>query len=423
MDYHAARKTIVTLKVLRMKVCLISDFHNPFDARIFYKQAISLQRNGYDVYYLFYHKDKEFIYKDQKIVFDSEVFTNIDGIKLKRLQMNRSLLKIPVVGYFIFAFLLKRKFIESAISVNAQIYHCHDHKIALSAFLAIIKKFKQLSKEKKYIFDVHEYYPGQIKDQYGKKIKYYIFKFWMHRMDKKAVRVINQFITVSEASRIHYLNLNRNIKIDRITNVASKRIFAFDKQKIVKNKNFLLCHEGNLNFDRGLKDLVEVLKKFKRDNINIKLKVIGIIPAKEQRWLQQQIEEFGLQDSLIIRGWVSYNHVGQEIQECHVGLVTMKPLFNNIFSISNKFFNYLLYGLPVVTVKTPEMERIIDENECGLVYGLNNEAQLYQSILKLYKDKKLYSRFSENAFLATERYFNWEKMEKKLLTIYKNLYE
>ncbi len=418
MDCHAVEKR---LKVLNMKVCLISDFHNPFDARIFYKQAFSLKRNGYDVYYLFYHKDKEFIYRDQKIIFDSDSFKDVDGIKLKRLQVNRSLLKIPIMGYFLFGFLLKKKFVESALLVDADIYHCHDHKIALSAFLAIIKKFKKLTKPKKYIFDVHEYYPGQIKDQYGKKIKYYIFKFWMHRMDKKAVRVIDQFITVNEASRIYYLNLNRNIKIDRITNVASKQIFGFDKQAIVKNKDFVLCHEGNLNFNRGLKDLVEILRRFKKDNLNIRLKVIGVIPEKEQYWLQQKIKEFGLQNSFIIKGWVSYNHVGQEIQECHVGLVTMKPLYNNIFSISNKFFNYLLYGLPVVAVKTPEMERVIDENECGLVYGFNDVDQLYHNILKLYKDKELYSKLSANAFSCTERYFNWEKMENKLVRIYEML--
>lgn len=402
-----------------MKICKIAYYHQPLDGRIFYKEALSLKEQGNDVTLLLPLYQGKLYSNTQEIILNKNNETIIDGILIKAIRLKP--IRLPIIGYFLTIFFYTKALVKNAIELNADVYHCHDHKIALHGFLKLIDKIKKSGGKAKFIFDVHEYYPGQIKDQYGKTLRYLYFKYWMRRMDKKAVQRIDQFIVVSEAPRIYYLSLNRFIKIDMISNYSSAKIFGFNKEKIVKRRQFTLCHEGNLSFDRGIKELVQIIIYMKEQNHPVHLKIIGSIPAIEQMWIKEQIKKYNLQDYIHWTGWVPYKQVGNEISECHLGLVTMRPLFNNIFSISNKFFNYLLYGLPVIAPKTPEMSRIVEEQQCGLTYQFENFDELLTKISKLFSDKVLYNQLSGNAFLCTKRYFNWEQAEKKLLEIYDKL--
>jgi glycosyltransferase involved in cell wall biosynthesis len=395
--------------------------HNILDARIFHKEALSLKSNGCEVTILaplFKAKLKD---HDTQFNLDENDEVTIQGIRIKAMRLKKT--GIPIIGFLIDIFAYRKKLLNIALELKADVYHCHEHKIPLYGLLSLIKRLKKIGASAKYVFDVHEYYPGYIEDKYRGHLSYLFFKSWMKWLDKKAVELIDQFIVVSEASRIYYLSLNKNINIDLITNVSSKKIFNFDPKNTKKLDRFTICHEGNLRFDRGLKDIIEIVKSMKTKNRSLYLKIIGDIPEEENSWLNEQIKNYDLHDDIIITGWIEYPKVGSEIQECHVGLVTMKPLYNNIFSISNKFFNYLLYGLPVIAIKTPAMSRIIEEYQCGLTYAFDDFNELYQYINKLYSDKILFQNLSRNAMACTANYFNWEMAEQKLFHIYQNLRE
>ena len=393
--------------------------HPPLDARIFYKEALSLKRAGHEVTILVPLFEQKLKDHDIDLQLDKNDETIVQGIRFKAIRLRKT--KIPLLGYLVEISRYKKAVLKHVPELKADIYHCQEHKIPLYTLLALIKMSHKKKLKAKYIFDVHEYYPGYNRDKYQNPLKYFFFSNWMRWMDKQAVQLIDHFIVVSEASRIYYLSLNRYIKIDKITNVASKKIFNFDESKIKKGTQFTLCHEGNLKFDRGLKDIVKILAMMKEHQSPVHLKIIGDIPEKENQWLKAQIDKHQLGDYIHFTGWVAYPQVGTEIRDCHVGLVTMKPSYNNIFSVSNKFFNYLLYGLPVIAIRSPEMSRIIEENNCGMTYHFDDFDALYDCIFTLYTDQTLYQQLSKNALRCSERYFNWAIAEKKLIDIYEKL--
>jgi glycosyltransferase involved in cell wall biosynthesis len=343
----------------------------------------------------------------------------VDGIRIKGISCKEY--KFPIVGIILNIISFSRALWKTIKTTEADIYHCHDHKICLHAFLYVLKKLKKQKSKAKFVWDAHEYYHGMIIDLYKYKLSYLFFKPWMSFLDRQIMKYIDFVITADEATQFYYCVLNPYVNTSVLLNVPSKKIFSFNPGEIRKNGTFTLIHEGIMAFNRGLVEMVELMKKIKKENLPIKLKILGKIPSKERNYLDSQIIDQQLQDYIFIAGTVPYEQVGKEIQSCHVGLVTLHPTLNCISAMANKFFNYMLYGLPVIASNFPEMARVIRESDCGVTFITENSSDLFQKVFELYSNKEYYNRLSANAFALANRKNNWEEEEKILQKIYSQL--
>lgn len=81
-----------------------------------------------------------------------------------------------------------------------------------------------------------------------------------------------------------------------------------------------------------------------------------------------------------------------------VSYLALQPIENRLDytkSLSNKFFEYISSGLPIITSLTGITEREIKKNKIGYVY--KNEIGLFNVMAKLYKDNSLRNDISKNA--------------------------
>jgi len=88
------------------------------------------------------------------------------------------------------------------------------------------------------------------------------------------------------------------------------------------------------------------------------------------------------------------------------------------FCLPNKLFEYILCGLPVVVSDLPEMVRIIDEHQCGWKVAAteDNVVELIQKMSPAdVWNKAEYAR-------ACCHEFGWDKEEKVLLKMYRELF-
>jgi glycosyltransferase involved in cell wall biosynthesis len=85
--------------------------------------------------------------------------------------------------------------------------------------------------------------------------------------------------------------------------------------------------------------------------------------------------------------------------------------------LPNKFFEYILSGLPVVVNDWPEMGNFVDENECGWKVAESEKAviNLIESISR--EDIKA----KRNNVLKCKDSLGWHKEKEKLLRIYSEL--
>ena len=114
-----------------VKVCILTTVHQPFDTRIFYKEAKTLVQAGYDVTLIAQYNKNEIV----------------DGVKIIALPKPKN--------RFVRIFGLTWRTFYLAFCQCANIYHFHDPELILICILLKLKGAK-------IIYDVHEDYEQKV---------------------------------------------------------------------------------------------------------------------------------------------------------------------------------------------------------------------------------------------------------------------
>jgi glycosyltransferase involved in cell wall biosynthesis len=206
-------------------------------------------------------------------------------------------------------------------------------------------------------------------------------------------------------------------------NCSDLTIFQEYDRKI-NHEKITICHEGYLDFSRGLKDILDVMKVLKdRYNGRFRFLIIGDVAGEAKRYFDEKIKEYQIGDIIETTGWLPYEKVGEVISDCSVGIIFLDPVMfkHNTYTSPIKMFNYMRYGLPIVTVDLPEIRRIVLESQCGIIIKERTIDSLVKALSILIEDADLRQKLGENSRKAVYEKYNWKKMEEKLLRIYDEL--
>ncbi|MBL4653930.1 MAG: glycosyltransferase [Flavobacteriales bacterium] len=383
-----------------IKVCMLAVQHCAKDDRIFYKEALSLRKHGFDVYYLHgAEPDGSIVDLGGNVLNpNGERDLEIDGIKIIGIPhakglIQKSLNKINQSNFF-------KEMIKVGISIGADVYHAHEPQ---SLYIA---QEIETEIETNVIYDAHEpWINAHKKDALLRKVLLPKLKF---------------LISANQVTRGDLLFHNHNLKSEVIYNCSSPKVFPpkFDKSKL---ENPILVHEGNMRFDRGLKEIIEVMRLLKIKHPLIKLKIIGETFNEEKEYLEKKIKEYQLGENIIETGWLRYEKVGNALENCSIGLITNTNLERNTLAgPANKFFNYLTYGIACVAVDLPETTALLNQTKSGITIQNRTTQNLLLAIETLLNDTEKLSYYCENAFTAYQQ-FNWKIGEDKLISFYKNV--
>lgn len=383
-----------------IKVCHVIFNHNIFDGRIFHKEALSLASHGYDVTILapeiieIYQKNKH-----QKN--DLTINPKQKNIKFSFYKHNK------LIPNLIRSSFTKKELKKKLISIDADIYHFHEDGFLLD----IAVEFKKWLPDKKLIFDFHEFFLHRLRQKKSKKIAKYI------KLENKLLENVDLFITVSDFITEYYKTLSQKPVIT-IMNCQSEKIMSVSNIKMDLENSFWIVHEGNLYFDRGLKLLIEVARFIK--NPDIKFLIIGKLPENELNYFQQKTKEYGTEDKFHFTGFLPYEEVADFLNLSKVGLV-LRLSANAQTTLPNKFFNYMRFGLPIISLENVSSDDIIQEQNLGYVFSNNEAEKMANTLENLSVNKSLYKKLSENSYQAFKTKYNWGKMEQRLLDAYEIL--
>ncbi|MBL4624062.1 MAG: glycosyltransferase [Flavobacteriales bacterium] len=382
------------------KVCMLAVQHVAKDDRIFYKEALSLKRHGFDVYYLHgAEQDGGIIDLGGNVLnHNGEREIEIDGIKIIGIPhakglVQKSLNKINQSDFF-------KEMIRVGISLAAEVYHAHEPQ---SLYIA-----QQIAKktDAKVIYDAHEpWINSPKKDAVLRKVLLPKLKF---------------LISANQITRGDLLFHNHNLKSEVIYNCASSLVFPpeFNEEKL---RNPIIVHEGSMRFDRGLKEIIEVVRLLKVDFPSIQLKIVGETYNDEKRYLEDKTKEYQLEQSIIETGWLAYEEVGNALKDCSIGLITNTNIeMNTLAGPANKFFNYLTYGIACISVDLPETTALLNETNSGITIQDRTIDNLYKGIESLLTNRNQLLNYCKNAFEAYHK-FNWDIEERKLISFYTNV--
>ena len=166
-----------------------------------------------------------------------------------------------------------------------------------------------------------------------------------------------------------------------------------DEQPVLEAKENLLITVGHLIPRKGIDFLAKVAAQILPSHPDWKWLVLG--DGEELPLLQETIEQYGLQESLILPGRVS--DVENYLKRAKVFVLTSRKEGLPMCVLEAR-----AYGLPCVAFQIPGIGELVTDNENGFLIEPFDCTKMSRRLLELMEDADLWERFSENTLQNTE---------------------
>jgi glycosyltransferase involved in cell wall biosynthesis len=391
---------------------MVTTRHSLDDARIVHKEAASLQDAGHEVILLF-PCNADFEYRR----LDGYVLAKGSGPTGNAEYSGMKVIGLPKRPGLIGKLRNVIELAKLAADQEADIYHAHEPDLSLLISLRARSILAKCGKFALVVHDMHEFPPGELYDRTKSFLKY-VYLSCHILLDYVSMRRIDHAFTANSVVRGYAQVLNYRLNIDVLYNGPDVRQFEqkVPKSYSLENGRLQLCHEGSLPFDRGLREMVEAIDILKD---KVKLHIVGDVFGAEREWLMPEILRRGLQDTITISGWLPYENVGAEVDKCHVGLILFRDCMQNrLAGPPNKLFNYMNAGLPVLSVAFPEMRRIIENEQCGLLVEGQDVGSIVLAIQRVLASATLVNFMGRAGQAAIKNRYGWHQMSERLISSY-----
>jgi len=265
----------------------------------------------------------------------------------------------------------------------------------------LVKKMRN----KKLVFDAHEYFCGILEIQHRPRVK----KIWQ-RIEKFCFPKTDVVVTVSKSIADKYQEeYGKNVSVVRNIPVLEIR----ENMNVTDNDKPVIILQGNaIHKDRGGEEIVEALPLINNAN----LLIVGqgdMIPKMKAR-----VTELNLQERVAFIGTVTPEKLRTYTTSADLGIALDKNVsLNHYYSLPNKLFEYIHAGTPVISSDLPERKRIIEQYDVGVVVPDLEPATVANAINSILNNKEKLNQLKANCMAATQE-LNWENEEKLLLKLY-----
>jgi len=365
------------------KIIHISTVHPRRDTRIFYRECLSLVKEGFNVIL---------------IVADGLGNEKFENVQILDLGKAKGRISNFINSYFAILKLVKQ--------LNPDLIHFHD------AELMIVGKAIQ-RKGIPVFYDIHENVAAQILDKkhiksYLRKPLHYLYVF----IEKLLINSFHLILAEDSYSKIYnYKGKSVTVVLNLPENNSFKYFINSDR---AENGIFYI---GGVSNERGLDVTIKALKILKKKREDFYMHYIGAI--SEATLAKTNIK--GIENNIKFYGRMDLMEGYSLSKKCKVGLAVLKPINNYIESYPTKFFEYMSIKLPVITSNFTLYKNVIETYNCGYCINPFSAEDLANKIDILLNDKEKVKQMGENGYQATLDKYNWSQEEFKLFNIYKSV--
>ena len=365
-----------------MKVCHLSSVHQRNDTRIFFKECMTLQKNGFDTFW---------------VVADGLGDETKFGVSI--LDVGSS------SNRFYRIFLSTIKVYNRAKKLNADVYHFHDPELAPICLL-----FRLIGKP--VIFDVHENIGEQIKDKKWLNPIFSIFLSYIYNFLNTFFTKFYNIIIAEYSYAEIYEKINSKHHFDVVLNFPEVQFL--EQFKNVKRQGNEFFYIGVVSNERGLDVILDALGLLASKNYDFKMHFVGRVFDKVD-WNKHS----KIRDKVIFYGRKSLDEGYAISSQCVAGLAVLKPIGNYVGSYPTKVFEYMAIGLPTITSDFALYKQIVEENKVGWCVDPHSSDALADIMISVIESNSL-EEISQSAVSSSEKY-SWQSESKKLLNMYKTI--
>lgn len=196
-------------------------------------------------------------------------------------------------------------------------------------------------------------------------------------------------------------------------NFNQKDINSLKKKLGIKKKDFVVMTVSRLAKEKSVDRIINNHKELVKKYSNMKLLIVGDGPDIDK--LKDEAKSLGVSDSVIFTGKVPLNDISIYYQLGNVFVTASKSETQGLTVVEA-----ISSSLPVVAVKDDSFVNSVIEDFNGFVF--TDDEKYINSISKLYEDKELYNRLSNQSRLLSED-FSSEYFALKVLKVYETAIE
>jgi len=234
----------------------------------------------------------------------------------------------------------------------------------------------------------------------------------------------NKFVFVSESERQIAIrnglsSIQKSVLIENGISLDNEEFLEDNQSQVLRVPGNTISPDsyviGMLSRFDSVKNIpyaIRALSDFLRSNDNVFLVIGG--DGEERKKIEQTIKQYSLLGKVILLGYV-YD-IKQYFQLIDIYLNTS---IGEAFGLST--VEAMKYGKPVVVSKVDGNLDIVDENNTGLFFKLDEPSSIIEKIEMLRKDKELCGRLSRNALETVKKRFDLCQMLRKTEELYNSL--
>ncbi len=415
-----------------IKVCMVVKNQLWNDARV-KKEAISLTEAGFNV---------TIIARTEEGCPPEETWNNIRILRPPKDSIHRNALREKVIGasapynnslksriikllrrnrFRRFLTDLKRdipweyRLYRAALSTGADIFHAND----LDTLFICAKAAGKLGA--KLVYDSHELWL--------ESSRYFIATSALNRFryritEKKLIPKTDAVIAVTpsrgEVMKKKYQSISKLVIIENSTDpirILPESSYLRNRLDIPTDIPVIL-YQGVICPERGLDKLLEAASILRNENI-------AIVIIGHDAWqgtLHRMRIEMNLKDNVFLLPAVPSETLPEITVSADAGLILFEnTCLNHYYSLPNKLYEYMMAGLPVIASDFPEMARIINKHNCGILVDSSNAEAIADGIRILTRSPDEMRQMGIRGRKASLDKYNWPVEEKKLINLYMEL--
>lgn len=295
------------------------------------------------------------------------------------------------------------RMIFKGLKKDYDVFHSNDlNTLPQGVICSKVKLFNR----KKLIYDSHEVQTsrtGYDSKLYG-KMESFLLKFVDHMIVENHTRAkYNEDLYGFYPNVVHNYPFNQKEEINKID--------LYGILNIPKNEKILL-YQGGIQTGRGLENLIKAAPHFKEGI----LVFIGDGRIKEN--LMKLTEEMKLTNRVKFMPKVPLEDLPKYTKNAYLGFQVLNNVcFNHYSASSNKLFEYIMAGVPVVACDFPEIKKVVTGENIGVTVDSHDPHSIAAGVNKLLSNPEMRKQYSENCRKAKLKY-NWEQEKESLLKIY-----
>lgn len=268
------------------------------------------------------------------------------------------------------------------------------------------KKFKN---EVKVIHTIHGIHYIHSKNIIRRKLSLYIEQYLAGYSDAYICETNSDFKTASDLKILNPSKtevIYNGINLSKFTSGNTDDLFGKDLG--ISKDDFIVGNVSRFDEQKNQKLLVEILPDLIKQIPEVKLLLVGDGYLMES--VKNLADKYGVADKVIFAG-------------ARNDLYNVYPLINLFVfpslweGLSLTLLEALASGKSIIAGRIPSNQEIINDGIDGLLFDLNNKADLSEKIVSLYNDNGKRLMLSENALKLSER-FDEKSMAERTEQLY-----